>query len=93
METQQSASARNICGKTVRALRIGSKLSQDQLAVKCQLIGWDVDRKLISKIEIGIREITDAEIRILAEVLGVSVEKFFEFSKAEVKRALKVAER
>jgi len=38
--------------------------------VQCQLVGWDVDRKLVSKTEIGLREIGDAELRVRADFGG-----------------------
>lgn len=62
---------RNVCGERIKALRRSKGITQEGLAVKCQLAGWDVDRKLISKIEIGLREVTDYEILILAEHLKV----------------------
>ena len=74
-------------------MRKEKKLSQHQLAVKCQLLGWDVDRKLISKIEIGIREVTDADLRILAAAVNFPVGSFFEMSKPELKQALMVAKK
>lgn len=58
--------------------------------MQCQLVGWDVDRKLVSKMEIGLREIGDAELRVLAQILEVGVSDFFEMSPKELKGALNV---
>lgn len=46
-------------------------MSQPQLALKCQLKGYDLSREGLSKIEARVRFVTDAEIVFLAEALGV----------------------
>lgn len=66
----------NLCGERVRELRLShpSKLSQRGLADKLQLIGIDVDKNAIQRIECGKRFVTDIELKALAEILGVGVE-------------------
>lgn len=67
----------NICGDRVRLGRAMHKppLTQDGLAEKIQLLGvTDMSRKIISKIETGERHVIDAELRIIAQALGVSME-------------------
>ena len=66
----------NLCGERVRALRLGypSKLSQRALADKMQLIGIDVDKNAIQRIESGKRFVTDIELKALAEIFGVSID-------------------
>lgn len=44
--------------------------SQNDLARKLQLAGWDVDRVLIAKIENRYRTLTDHEILLLLRVMG-----------------------
>ena len=65
----------NLCGEKVRQLRVNSpiKLSQRALADKLQLIGIDVDKNAIQRIECGKRFVTDIELKALAEIFGVSV--------------------
>ncbi len=65
----------NLCGERVRELRMSypSKLSQRGLADKLQLIGIDVDKNAIQRIECGKRFVTDIELKALAEIFGVSV--------------------
>lgn len=92
METS-NRTQRNICGAAIKRLRLGHGYTQEQLAVKCQIARWDVDRKLISKIEIGIRELSDANLRILAQVLSVEISEFFTMSKAELHAAVRVSTR
>ena len=54
---------------------LGSKLSQRALADKMQLIGIDVDKNAIQRIECGKRFVTDIELKAFAEIFGVSLDK------------------
>lgn len=65
----------NLCGEKVRQLRVNSpiKLSQRALADKLQLIGIDVDKNAIQRIECGKRFVTDIELKALAEIFEVGV--------------------
>ena len=67
----------NLCGNNIRELRLsyGSKLSQRALADKMQLIGIDVDKNAIQRIECGKRFVTDIELKAFAEIFGVSLDK------------------
>ena len=62
----------NIAGEQVRSLREKYGLSQEQLAVRLQLEGIQVNQKAISRIETGERVVADYELLTLAKVLGVS---------------------
>lgn len=66
----------NLCGENIRALRLSSptKLSQRGLADKMQLIGIDVDKNAIQRIESGKRFVTDIELKAFSEIFGVSVD-------------------
>ena len=68
---------RNIVGPQVIALRYERGLSQEQLAVACQLKGWDVSRGVIARIEGGVRWIADFELLKLAAALKVSVPELY----------------
>ena len=65
----------NLCGEKVRELRVNfpTKLSQRALADKMQLIGIDLDKNAIQRIECGKRFVTDIELKAFADVFGVSV--------------------
>ena len=67
----------NLCGEKIRDLRLKypTKLSQRALADKMQLIGIDVDKNAIQRIESGKRFVTDIELVYLAQVLNVSYEE------------------
>lgn len=64
---------RNICGKKIKEARKSLGLSQESLAAKLQTYGINIDRTSIGRIETGTRFVADFELKILAEVLGVSV--------------------
>ena len=66
----------NICGDNIRKLRLSSptKLSQRGLADKMQLIGIDIDKNAIQRIECGKRFVTDIELKAFAEIFGVNVD-------------------
>lgn len=66
-------------GPIVRKLRYSKRsiLTQEQLATKLQLQDWQIDRFGVSKIERGEREVTDKELLMLANALGVKIIEFF----------------
>lgn len=61
----------NISGKNIYSLRKSMKLSQRELADKMQLIGIDIDKNAIQRIECGKRFITDIEIVAFAKIFSV----------------------
>lgn len=68
----------NICGKNVARLRKELKISQRELADRLQLIGIDVDKNAIQRIEAGKRFVTDIELKKLGELFGVKLEVLVE---------------
>lgn len=70
----------NLCGKNIARLRKGitPHLSQRGLAGMLQLAGLDVDKNAVQRMESGQRFVTDLELKIIAEVLGVSPEQLLE---------------
>lgn len=67
----------NLCGDNIRKLRLSypTKLSQRALADKMQLIGIDVDKNAIQRIECGKRFVTDIELKGFAEIFEVSLDE------------------
>lgn len=63
----------NICGKNVAKFRKEMGISQRELSDKLQLIGLDVDKNAIQRMESGQRFITDIELVYLAKALNKSV--------------------
>ena len=64
----------NICGKNVSIFRKELKISQRVLASRLQLIGLDVDKNAIQRIESGQRFVTDIELIALSKVLDKTFE-------------------
>ncbi len=65
---------KNLIAARLKALRERDHLSQRDLARKLQLIGMDMDKNVITRIETNKRYVTDIELRTLATVFHVSYE-------------------
>ena len=64
---------KNICGDRVHEARCKLRLTQNDLAAQLQVKGINIERDSVSRIEIGTRFVADYELKILADVLKVSV--------------------
>lgn len=66
----------NICGECVRLGRALQKphMTQEDLATKINLIGYDITPLIISRIEKNQRHICDMELKILAKAIDVSMD-------------------
>ena len=65
----------NACGKNIARLRTELKISQRELADRMQLVGIDIDKNAIQRIECGKRFVTDIEIIAFAKIFNVSFEE------------------
>lgn len=65
----------NVCGKNIARLRKALQLSQNDIAHQLQLVGIDVDKNAIQRIECGKRNVIDIEIIALAKVFNVTFEE------------------
>ena len=74
----------NLCGEKVARLRSEMGISQRALADKLQIAGLDVDKNAIQRIECGKRFVTDIELKIIAKVLNISVDKLLEEDESSV---------
>ncbi|RRJ97187.1 XRE family transcriptional regulator [Opitutaceae bacterium TAV4] len=63
---------KNAIGPIVREVRKAREWSQEDLALRCQLRYWDMDRVMLAKIETGLRAISDWELLLLCNVLGIT---------------------
>lgn len=70
----------NLCGRKIAELRTALKISQRELADRMQLVGIDVDKNAIQRIECGKRFVTDIEIVAFARVFDVSFDELLKFS-------------
>lgn len=64
----------NLCGRNIAVLRKNLNLSQRQLADKLQLLGLDVDKNAIQRIECGKRFVTDIELSAFSKVFDTALE-------------------
>lgn len=60
----------NLCGKNVAKYRKLLGISQRELAEKLQIVGLDIDKNAIQRIECGKRFVTDIELLALTKVLN-----------------------
>lgn len=67
----------NICGQRIKEIResLPEKTSQRKLADMLQMAGLDVDKNAVQRIESGKRFVTDIELKVIAEVLGVNYDE------------------
>ena len=66
----------NICGDRVRLGRAMQKppMKQEDLAREINLMGMDMTKLIISRIEKNQRHVCDAELVMIAKALGVTLE-------------------
>ena len=64
-------------GNNIRKIREEAKMTQDILATKLQLLGCDITRSAVAKIEVGQRHIYPDEIRLIKEILNTTFERIF----------------
>lgn len=68
----------NIIGAQLRRLRYQKDLTQNQLAARCCVAGFDISRGTLAKIEAQMRCVSDKELLMLAKALGVAVDKLYQ---------------
>lgn len=67
----------NICGKKIAKYRKNLKISQRELADRLQLLGLDIDKNAIQRMESGQRFITDIEVLYLIKVFDITLNDLF----------------
>ena len=67
----------NHCGEAIATLRkrLSPKVSQRAFADMLQLAGLALDKNAIQRIESGQRFVTDIELKVIAQVLGITVDE------------------
>ncbi len=73
MKIYDFGGAKNISGERIRQARVTRRISQADLAAKMQVNGVMIEREAISKIESGLRFVTDYELMVFAQVFDVSI--------------------
>ena len=69
-------------GNNIRILREKANMTQEVLAAKLQLLGCDITRSAVAKIEVGQRHLYPDEIILIKQILKVSYEDIFEMENA-----------
>lgn len=82
-KTKSKNGKNNLCGAQIRAHRInmGSNFSQKKLADKMQILGIDIDKNAIQRIESGERYVNDFELVTFCKIFGVSINDLCDFSQ------------
>ena len=68
---------KNIIGENLKRVRTKKKLTQQDVAVKLQLMGFEYDRITVSRIENGLRFVPDYEVKQLSKALEISVGELY----------------
>lgn len=67
----------NITGKNIKKIRKNKKITQEDLCARMQIMGYQISRSDISKLENGKRFISDFEIVGFANALKVGILDLF----------------
>ncbi len=82
----------NVVGKNIKKARLNKNMSAQRLSDKLIMLGIDIHRQSIFKIEAGKRTVTDYELCTIAEILDTTPEKllneFSSYIKEEIKDIL-----
>lgn len=68
----------NFCGRNIYKYRKQMKISQRIFAERLQLLGLDVDKNAIQRMESGQRFITDIELVYISQALNKEIGELFE---------------
>ncbi len=67
----------NVVGPQIRDLRNALGLTQEQLAARCQLVGYDISRATLAQIEARLRCVVDTELLVFARVFRVTADSLY----------------
>ena len=70
-------------GKNIRNLREKSGMTQEMLSIKLQIMGCDITRSAVAKIEVGQRHLYADEILLIKNILKVRYEDIFDIETTE----------
>ena len=64
-------------GNNIREIRENRKMTQETLAARLQVLGCDITRSSVAKIEVGQRHLYPDEIRHIKEILETDFDSIF----------------
>lgn len=65
-------------GRNIRKLRNRAQLTQEQVVIQMQLMGCEISRLALSKIENEYQHVKVSELKALKTILNAKYEEFFE---------------
>ena len=68
----------NVSGKLIEEVRISKNMSREDLAKEMQLMGINVDRSFVYRIENQEVIIKDFELIVICKILGIDIKKLEE---------------
>jgi transcriptional regulator with XRE-family HTH domain len=68
----------NVIGPQVKRLREQKNMTQEELTAQCNLLGWNISRGTLAKIEAQVRRVTDSEVALMAAALKVEISELYE---------------
>lgn len=75
MEEQKIKQDSIYIGKNIRTIRRKKKIKQTEMVIKLQLLGVDMTREALVKIERGIQHIYASQLRGIKEVLDTTYDE------------------
>lgn len=76
-----SDGSNNICGRQIAHYRKQLKKSQRELADALQILGLDIDKNAVQRIEARKRFVTDIELVYISKVLNISYDTLLSEAK------------
>ncbi len=64
-----------IVGGNIRKIRESKNITQEQFAAKLQLMGCDITRSAVAKIEVGQRHIYVDELKLIKDILETTYDE------------------
>lgn len=83
MKQRINANGKNLIGERLKILRTQANLSQRDLARELQLLGIDMDKNVITRIETNKRYVTDFELQALRQLFNTSYEYLIDGTESE----------
>ena len=71
----------NLCGKRIAQLRKAAGISQRVFAERLQVLGLDIEKNAVQRIECGKRFVTDIELVIICKALKTSPNELLKFEQ------------
>ena len=67
----------NLVGPQVRHVREAQNMTQEELTARCNLVGLNISRSTLAKIESRVRQVTDEEAALLAKALKIAIDALY----------------